>query len=449
MQPARANLIEIVRIAKRRKFLLIFPILLVTAISTIGAFLLERKYESTTTILVRVDKTLNELRGYELVLAQQEQMGNVEEIVYSRSFIRALIDTLRLAYGGETSLEDLISVISKNIKTSKSGSSIFTLSYIDSDPVRAQKAAQTLADLFIQTKLRFEIQQNTATVQYLEKKVDEYKREFETSVQSLVSSIRQNLNEVPSETRSLYSQVDETEKALAGSQSRTKKYQNSLQILRNFPDSHESGIDILQSEGGRNLLLELQLEDIPLVVDLRTLVSEFTQLTRRYTGNHPEVREIGGRIVDHLARMKKAAETELDKEMSLAGDLERRRTKIIEELQQSSSVSRMTGDKQANYEMNRKLYDEMQLKLEQARIAYEVANRGANQFIILDPANLPSRPTKPNRTIIMIGGIGLGIFIGLLSAAAAEFMDTTLRNPREVAVFRKPVIGLLPQIRRN
>jgi uncharacterized protein involved in exopolysaccharide biosynthesis len=77
----------------------------VTAVCIIGAFVLTRKYESTTTILVRPDKTLNPIPSYEMVMAFEEQLRNFSEIIYSRSVLEELSDSLGLTMNAKSDQE--------------------------------------------------------------------------------------------------------------------------------------------------------------------------------------------------------------------------------------------------------------------------------------------------------------------------------------------------------
>jgi capsular polysaccharide biosynthesis protein len=38
-----------------------------------------------------------------------------------------------------------------------------------------------------------------------------------------------------------------------------------------------------------------------------------------------------------------------------------------------------------------------------------------------------------------------GLMLGLLAAAAAELLDTTIRSPREIESYKKPIIALIPE----
>jgi len=45
--------------------------------------------------------------------------------------------------------------------------------------------------------------------------------------------------------------------------------------------------------------------------------------------------------------------------------------------------------------------------------------------------------------MIILGGLGLGIFIGFLSVVIKEMFDTTVRVSRDIEVYQKPVIAFI------
>jgi uncharacterized protein involved in exopolysaccharide biosynthesis len=125
-------------------------------------------------------------------------------------------------------------------------------------------------------------------------------------------------------------------------------------------------------------------------------------------------------------------------------EVERRRTETVDRIKQMNISARTDQDKESNYGIYRNLYDEMKVKLEQARTNRDLGSNSANQFIIIDPPVVPTEPSKPNRPMIIGGGFGAGVILGLLAIILAEIFDTRLRTFRDVEVYHKPVVAYIP-----
>ncbi len=148
-------------------------------------------------------------------------------------------------------------------------------------------------------------------------------------------------------------------------------------------------------------------------------------------------------------RMQGAMEAELSKQQPKRDDLEARRAKLVDRLKQSTVSARVDEDKESDYGIYRKLYDDMKVKLEQAITSRDLGSGSQNQFLIIDPALLPVKPTKPNRPQLIVAGMLIGLFFGLVAVIVKELLDTTVRTPRDVEVFQKPVIAFITDGRRR
>jgi LPS O-antigen subunit length determinant protein (WzzB/FepE family) len=66
-------------------------------------------------------------------------------------------------------------------------------------------------------------------------------------------------------------------------------------------------------------------------------------------------------------------------------------------------------------------YDDLLKKSQSAELVANVAANAQGETIqVIDPANLPSRPVAPKRPLLMLLGLGFGLAVGLLAAAAFE-----------------------------
>jgi uncharacterized protein involved in exopolysaccharide biosynthesis len=429
--------------------LVVFPLLLIALLGTIGAYLLPRKYESSTTILVRLDQTLAPRAGWEINSALESQLRNFNEIIKSRTVIAALAESLGMNPStlSEGDRASLLAGVGENIVAERRSPDSFTITFVDSDPRRAQQGARVLGDLFIQTKLGFEVQSSKATVEYLERKVDEYRLGLENNARTLVSALRQGSDEGSPAVRSFYLQADEMERTISVTRERMREAEEAMGSLRSLPQLFRGNRSALQTEAGKQPLLELSRMRIPFASDLQVLFAEYESASRRYTSNYPAVQKLEEQIISLLDRMSKSLDSEYYRLEAQVTALEKKRFALIGEIQRSSESQRMNVGKESNYETMRRLYDDAMMRLEQARVTQEITSRGANQFIILDPANLPFAPSKPNRPRIVLGSVLAGLLVSLLGVVLAELLDTTLRAPRDLEVYQKPIIALLPAAR--
>lgn len=123
----------------------------------------------------------------------------------------------------------------------------------------------------------------------------------------------------------------------------------------------------------------------------------------------------------------------------------------IEELQKSKTG--LTSASQLENIENK--INEQTTKLESLRRNYAdfLANsqEGAvNKLSVLEPANLPVRPTGTNKYIIVaLAGI-VGLSMGSGAAYLLEFLDKTIRTASDVErIFNQPVIGYISRVSEN
>jgi uncharacterized protein involved in exopolysaccharide biosynthesis len=436
---------EFLVVFRRRWRYVAYSVGVVTFLSLVGAFILTRKYEATTTILVRPDKTLNPIPSYGMVMAFEEQLRNFSEILYSRSLLMGLADSLGLDISAKTTQERqlIASQLANNISTTRLGSDSFKITYTDTEPYRTLRGAQVVAHLFIQTKLNVENIQNTLAVEFYEQKVREYKADYESSVKMYVSRIRQR--DLPLVGGTIYTRIDAVEKELATLDAELRSYEEKMTILQKLPQILQTSPELLRKEDGKQPLFELTRSTLPYAADLKVLVTQYDQITRSYSGNYPEVKKLENQIEEMLQRMLAATESEIASVQSQQRKLESQRSGLVDDLKKTSVAQKESQDTESAFDINKKLYDDMKLKLEQARLAEEVGSRGANQFIVLDPPVLPITPTKPNRMLIVLGGMAGGLLLGIIAAFLSELLDTTVRSTRDIEVFQRPIVAFLPE----
>ncbi|MGC1834387.1 MAG: hypothetical protein WA714_15115, partial [Candidatus Acidiferrales bacterium] len=93
-------------------------------------------------------------------------------------------------------------------------------------------------------------------------------------------------------------------------------------------------------------------------------------------------------------------------------------------------------------------YNDLQKKLDDSQQAVNLERKQeGEQFVVLDPANLPDKPSFPNRPLFAAGGFGGGLALGLGIAFLLEMKDSSFKTERDVEfALHLPVLAMVPEI---
>jgi polysaccharide biosynthesis transport protein len=425
----------------RWRFLLIPPIL-VTILSGIGAFMLPREYESSIRILTQRTEVPNPLSNLANALTQSDDthLSSLDDIIYSERTYRQMIDSLGFAPMAKTEAESraLMARIRSGITTRMTGGQSFGISYQDRDPYLAQRGAAALANIFIWTVTDAKNQRSQLTVEFYEKKLDEFRQRMDESQNQIMARIKKQNGGNSGLNASLYSRLDQIGSKIKEVESDLKGFNRLLATVQGLPP-------VLSTQEARGMLFEIQRYDATYTSDLRPLLTRYDVALERYTSQHPEVMKVENRIREVVDRISSGAKSDVSRKSSELEDLRKSKASLINELMASAGGQKSDDGLESNYLLYQRLYTEMMVKLEEAQITKSLGSSLQSQYIVMDPAYLPLAPSKPSRMRIVLGGFGLGIFLGLVSALIAEFLDTTIRGARSVEVYGKPVIAFLPE----
>lgn len=432
---------EILSVLRRRKKVFFIPFIIVSVTCITGAFVLPQKYESSITILVQRDEVLNPLISYTMAVstASDNRLRDFDEIIYSTPTIESLADSLGIKseLDNASDKKKFIERIKKNIITDISGSDSYTISYYDVVPQRAKKAVTVLSELFIKKRLEVDNKKNELTVEFFRKKLDDMKGKFEESKEDLIGALKQQMNELPAGDRMLYSQVDEYDSKIGGLNEKVKNYQNALEII-NRAKNNDDYVNNLKG------LYDVALMDIPFASELQTKLKKYDELAQKYTAQYPAVQDVRTDIADLLTRIKHSLETQLSREQKQSWSFEKRRNQAISSIRNATISENQNQDIKSTYDVYSKLYNDMKVKLEQAITTRDLGKKGSEQFLVINPPLLPTSPSKPNKVLLICGGISLGLFLGFLTAGLTELFDSRIRTARDVDIYEKPVLAYLP-----
>jgi polysaccharide biosynthesis transport protein len=196
-----------------------------------------------------------------------------------------------------------------------------------------------------------------------------------------------------------------------------------------------------------------QIRDNPTVQDLlrkrAEIYAQFTDASNQYGPNFPKVQRLQSQLkeLDAAAdKEKRAVMARLESEYAEARQREQLLWQALE--QQKAEVNQMS-ERMVQYsilrreaEANKALYDGLLTKLKEAGIS---AGLRSSNIRVVDPAMVPTYPSRPSKTrnialsflVGLVGGIGLALL--------REYMDNTVKSPDDIeALVRLPSLAVVP-----
>jgi len=394
-------------------------------------------YESAVRILIQKDQIRNPLSTL-MGPSSEDPLLGFKEIFFSDRAMDQLIDSLGMrasVLNDEVKRRNTVNRLLSNINAKAQGEETITISYMDSDPYRAQHGVVALTNIFIEISSNVKDEQNEMMVEFYQNKMEEFRRKLEDSQEKVLPSLNERIKkstEVSMSINTVDEQIRDVEKRIA-------EFQGYVAVLKNFTPEK------IETKEGRQVLYDLQRNEAPYSLELRTLLTSYTEASERYSSKHPDVQKAADRIRELLRTIELTSGNELTKLKTKLSELRNQRVAIVDETIRLELVDREQKDKEQDYLLYQKLYNEIKFKLEEAQMTRAISKDSRFRFVILDPAYLPLFPSKPSRILIILGGLAAGILVGIILTVAAELLDTTIRSPREILLYQRPIIALLPR----
>ena len=389
----------------------------------------------------------------------------------------------------------------------------FSLSYEGETPTVAQRVANELVTLFLSENLKNRQQKTTETSTFITEeaaKLSEHVSETEAKLAAFKAKNMGRLPELVSLNFQLRDRADneikELDRQISALEERKFYLDGQLaQMKPNTPLISASGERILDSDE-RLKALQAQYASLsgvyssnhPDIVKMRRemeslrketgggadpqeqskqlirLRADLATAREKYSDDHPDIvklkKSIAALEAEPVAPVtaKVAVKPENPAYIALKAqleatlsDLKSSRSKRIAleskvasydlRLEQTPQVEREYLDLTRDHETSLNRYREIKAKQMQAEIGQELEkDRKGERFSLIDPPQLPEKPSSPNRPAILLLGLVLSLGGGVGSAAALESMDESVRGSKDLTrLLRVPVLAVIPYMENN
>jgi capsular exopolysaccharide synthesis family protein len=187
---------------------------------------------------------------------------------------------------------------------------------------------------------------------------------------------------------------------------------------------------------------------------LQELKTERAELMSKYGPLHPKLQSMERQIA--------AEEEELDKEVRLIIEVEQRSHEELVEVEKVYVAALERAKTQAfNVNRNEVEYNRLKRDMVNNERLYEMVLRRQkeadlsralkfNNMRVLDRAEAPTTPIRPNNTRNVLFGLMVGLMLGIALAFLLEFLDNTVKNQEDIeGKLGITFLGILPTIKQK
>jgi protein tyrosine kinase modulator len=478
------QLSDYLEILRRRWWIILVPAVVVSAGVYAASLSISNRYTSTTLVLVQGQRVPDTFVKPTVTGDIGERLGTMQEQILSRTRLQPIVEKYGLYKGDKTpmAMEDRIDKVRKDLTVSAVQSLIssgkdelpgFTISFTANDPRLAQQVCSEITSMFTEENLRLREQASVGTTKFIEDQLDQAKKKLDEQDARLADFQRKFMGSLPGDNQSdinmltaYTSRLDAVTNELTRAQ-QDKAYAESLlsQQLAAWQNSQKSP-EVRQDA------LEQQLS---------TMQSQLISLRAQYTEDYPDVVKLKAdiaalqkRIADSTAAPDtKPVQTKTAANRPEPVQLQQLRLQINQieiaikqKTQEQARLKQQMGAYQARLSMSPaveeqykaitrdhetalKFYNDLLAKRDQAQMAAALERQQqGEQFTLMDPADLPQRPSFPNRPLFAGAGLGLGFALGLGITLLLEFRDKSLRTEGDVEVFlHLPTLAMVPLVK--
>jgi polysaccharide chain length determinant protein (PEP-CTERM system associated) len=465
---------DIKRVLRRRARLA----LIIAGLCMLGGILiaavLPNRYQAHTTLLIEpqtISTRLVDSASGEADLSKRLHIMMMQ--ILSRARLSRVIEDLGLypEMSEEKTREDVIGHMRSQIwiepvlpeiqpdpKAKDYSVNTFRLYFRHDSPTTVAAVANRLANDFIDEHIRERVQVSGDTAEFIESELTRLAQRIREVNAQIAQVKSENAGSLPENYEANETTQERTLTAMREAARRVAEAEGDAVFYR------QQATVVRATEGGSNLAISPAMRAQQLDLQMAELRS------RGYTDRHPDIivmkaeldvlrNRIAGGGEGSLAGTTSVAEQEalaLSKRAELRAEAERAEIErlrgelslVEERLGKTPRVAEQLDGLNREYESLSVSFQDYSNKRLEATVAANMERRQkGEQFRVLEPAFRPSNPVSPNRPLIVVLGVLLGVFLGVGTAVLLEATNNSFHEARGLQEnMRIPVLASIPGI---
>ena len=460
LSPHEPHLYDYLLILRKHQWLILSFMLAVVTIVSIATFRMQPVYVATTRIeLGRENANILPFQGmdsYDYMMDVENYMETQSKILTSETLGLQTIRNRALSgqseyLSADSSSEavatgdlanqrrppELAAFLSSLSVRRVSNSRLMDVSFEATDPNLAAQIVNAHVKNFIEQNRRSHYEATTSATAWLTDQLDELRIKVKNAEDARLDYERKNQIWELDDKRNITSQ---RLGQISGEFINTQSERMKKQALYEFAKSADPNVVPLLRESGNVQELLKKRGDLNV---------QYDDALNQYGPNFPKVLRMQSQLKDldvNIEREKKAVVARLESEYREA---QQREDLLARTLEQQKAEANLMSERMVQYNMlkrdaeaNKALYDGLLTKLKEAGIS---AALQSSNIRVVDPAMIPSSPSRPAKArnvalaflVGLVGGIGLALL--------REYMDNTVKTPDDIEnLARLPSLAVVP-----
>jgi len=468
-------------------------------VAVVVAYLWPDTYISRATIRVVPPQVPEKLVPSQTTMEMTARVHEIAQTVMSRSTLAEIVRTKKLYSNDvrESTITDVVEgQMMRDIKigqvqvlevVGRGDVTAFEISFAYSERKLAQEVAKELATRFVNLNEINTISRSEQTTAFLDEQLMRAKEDLERIESRLTEFRTRNAGTLPDQLNANVEQLRAAEAQLSSLNEAINRLgqekmllEGDLRSLRNQKEELGAVPDQLGTIAKNERLAQLERD----IVRTETAINALVQ---QYTDSHPDVQAqraqlqalrqkrdelieqekgqtpppVASRVLS-LQERQTAAQLELalsriqsqigarNVELEERQREQKRMSEIIHQIQarinavpvSEQQYTELTRD----YNLAQNNYQDLNQKKIQSQIATNLQfRRQSERLEILDDASLPLTPASPQRPVIILVGVTVGLMLGLSLISAREVKDMSLKSLKDVRAYSNlPLLGSVP-----
>jgi capsular exopolysaccharide synthesis family protein len=460
MMPREPHLLDYLMVLRKHQWLVLSFLVTVVTVVTIATFRMQPIYDATTRIQIDQEQTnilpFSPTDSYSMYQDLETYIETQSKVLTSQTLAATTVKSLRLdrepAFGGQpannSTLEEakpsdgsaspalgafLGGLSVKRVPNSR----LLDVTLSTTDPQLAAKVVNAHIANYIEQNFTSRYEATTQASNWLARQLDDLKAKVERSEEARINYERSNQIWTIDEKQDVTTQkLADLNRELTGAQtdriSKEAVYQSAL----------AGNYDAIPAVRLSAVIQDLQKQQ-------GTLNAQHAEALNQYGPKFP-------RVVRLQEQSKELTQAVTREKLNIANQVEaeyrgaRQRELLLQQaLEEQKKEAGIMADRMVQYnilkrdaEANKQLYDGLQQKLKEAGIS---AGLRSSNIRVVDPALVPSYPSKPQKSRNISLAILVGLVGGIGLALLREYLDNTVKNPDDIEnLARLPSLAVVP-----